>query len=59
MEYILIKLKEKSTYLGLLSILGALGLSLKPEYAQEIITAGMGIAGLALVWYKEYKAKKK
>ncbi len=44
-QYILARLKERSTWLGLISCITALGLILTPEQQEQIIAAGMAIAG--------------
>ena len=44
-DYIVARLKERSTWLGLISLATALGLLLTPEQQEQIIAAGMAIAG--------------
>jgi hypothetical protein len=55
MDYILERLKERSTWAGIIAILTGFGVSLKPELSAAISTVGMGIAGLVLVIIKEEK----
>ena len=46
LNYALARLKERSTWLGLISLAAALGLLLSPEQKEAIIAAGMALAGL-------------
>lgn len=45
-DFIVSRLKERSTWLGLVSLVTALGLVLTPAQSEAIIAAGMGLAGL-------------
>lgn len=42
-------LTQESTYVGLTAILTAIGVSLKPELAQAIVTCALGVFGLIKV----------
>lgn len=42
-------LTQESTYVGLTAILTAIGITLKPELAQAIITCALGVFGLIKV----------
>jgi hypothetical protein len=44
-EYLLARLQEKSTWLGLIAIAGAFGVALSPDQATAIATAGTALAG--------------
>lgn len=44
--YILARLKERSTWLGLISLATAFGIMLTPEQTESVIAAGMAAAGL-------------
>ena len=55
MKWILQKLSEKTTWLGLLSIASGLGLKLTEGTTQAIAAAGIAIAGLILVFMNEKK----
>lgn len=55
MDYILERLKERSTWAGIIAILTGFGVSLKPELSEAISTFGMALAGLVLVSVKEEK----
>ena len=55
MGMLITKLKEPTTYAGIFAILNAVGVAIKPELWQEMTTVFMGLAGAALVLYKEKK----
>lgn len=56
MAYILERLREKSTWLTLLTLVGAVaGITISPELSEEISMAGMGIAGIIAIVTKEEK----
>ncbi len=55
MSKLIEKLREPTTYAGIPLLLNAIGVAIKPEMWQEITTICMGIAGIALIWYKESK----
>lgn len=42
-------LTQESTYVGITAILTAIGISLKPELAQAIVTCALGVFGLIKV----------
>lgn len=42
-------LTQESTYVGITAILTAIGITLKPELAQAIVTCALGIFGLIKV----------
>jgi hypothetical protein len=46
MNYILERLKEPSTWRGLLALATALGVKLHPEMQEAILTAGLALIGL-------------
>lgn len=52
-------LTQKSTWLGLFSILAAFGIALKPEMADAIIACALGVFGLVNVIVNERRAGKK
>ena len=45
-DYIVARMQERSTWIGLTTAASALGVALSPEQAQAIITLGVGIAGV-------------
>jgi len=56
MKYILERLSEPSTWRGLISVLTALGVKLRPDLAEAIISAGLGAMGVINVVRKEKDA---
>lgn len=50
-------LTQESTYTGLLAIVTAFGVALKPELSQAIITCALGIFGLIKVIVNEKATK--
>lgn len=46
-RYILARLKEGSTLRGILMLLTAAGVALKPEVSDAIVSVGIALAGLA------------
>lgn len=50
------RLKEPSTWVGLGSLVTAIGFAIKPELWQQISAVGMGIGGLLAVILTEKKA---
>jgi hypothetical protein len=44
-DYIVARAKEPSTWRGVVVLLTGLGVSLKPEFAESIVTVGALIAG--------------
>lgn len=57
-QFILDRLKEKSTWLGITGLLSAVGVTLNPEQTAAISTAGVAIASAILAFTKEDKPKK-
>lgn len=55
---LLTKLKEKSTWIGIISILSSAGLVINPELSASIVAVGTAIAGMVLVIIKENKEEK-
>ena len=53
MDYLLSKLKEKSTYAGLLALLSAAGLVIDPEQFAAVATGVMALVGAFEVFRKE------
>lgn len=49
LHWILERLKERSTWVGLTTVLTAAGVSLQPELAEAIITAGASVAGAIFI----------
>lgn len=57
MNYIVERLKEASTWRGLVLILTSLGVSISPELVAPIVSIGTGIAGAVGVFLPDSKAK--
>lgn len=55
-QYILERLKEPSTWRGIIQLLTAAGLVIEPELALQIITAGVTIVGIIGVVTKDKPA---
>lgn len=53
MLFIVSRLKERSSWLGIISLLTALGVSLSPDETQAIVSAGVGLAGAVAVFSKD------
>ena len=47
--YLKARLRERSTWLGLISLVSAIGVSISPEATESIITLGIALAGGTLV----------
>ena len=58
MNAILDKLQEPSTVRGLIALLGALGITIQPEYHNHIVAAVLALIGIINVWRKESKVPK-
>lgn len=52
-DYILGRAKERSTWLGLISVATALGLALDAAQQEAVIAAGMAAAGLVAAFTKD------
>lgn len=55
MEFIIKKLSEPTTYIGLLGLLGAFGVSIAPELSDSIVQVGISIASLIAILMNEKK----
>lgn len=45
-HWIISRLRERNTWLGLLSLLGAAGISLRPDLQEQIVVLGMAVGGI-------------
>ena len=52
-QYVLNRAKERSTWLGLVSLATAAGLVMRPDIQEAVIATGMSIAGLVLAISKD------
>lgn len=59
MNWIIDRLKEKTTWRGITALLTAVGVALSPEQTEAIILGGVAIAGLFEVFFKEPKKDEK
>ena len=55
LEFVVSRLKERSTWLGLIGIVTAAGVSISPEQTEAIALAGVAIAGVVAVFTKDNK----
>lgn len=55
MNWIIDRLKERSTWLGLTGIVTALGVALNPEQIEAITATGLAIAGLVAAFTRDKK----
>ena len=53
MSYLLERLRERSTWLGLAAFATALGVHLSPELSEAIVSTGVALAALAAVLTKD------
>lgn len=53
MKWIIERFREPSTWRGIVWLLTVLGLSLRPDQAEAIITVGMALAGLLGVFLRD------
>lgn len=58
MEWIIERLKEKTTYAGVFSLLAAIGVVVAPAQADAITTAAIAVIGVVLVFVKELEHKE-
>ena len=53
LTFLLDRLKERSTWLGLMGFLTAAGITLSPAQADQIVAAGIALASLIAVFTKD------
>lgn len=58
LEWIASRLVERSSWLGLISIITAIGISLTPELQEVIIQLGLAIGGLVAFFTKDKATAK-
>ena len=49
MNYIINRLKEKSTWIGIITLLGSLGVVIRPELREALPIFGVGLGALLAV----------
>lgn len=54
-HWIIERLKERNTWFGLLSLLGAAGIALRPELQEYLIIMGMAVGGIIGIVTEEKK----
>jgi hypothetical protein len=47
------RLKEETTWAGIISVIAAAGIMLSPEQSEAIIALGMALVGAVLAWRKD------
>lgn len=55
LKFIVGRLKERSTWLGIIAIITAAGVGISPEQAEAIAAAGAAIAGVVAVFTADSK----
>lgn len=55
LQFILDRLKERSTWAGLVAVATAAGVSLSPDLQEAIAVTGMSVAGLIMILTKDKK----
>ena len=56
-NYILARLKEASTWRGIMALLTSLGIVISPETQEAILAAGLAIIGLIGILFKDKLAQ--
>lgn len=57
MDYIIARLKERSTWQGIIILLGVAGVKISPELTQNIVTSGLTLIATIEVFRKERPSK--
>ena len=52
-NWLIVRLKEQSTWIGLTTLLAGVGVSFSPELTEQIITSGVAMAGLIYTFFPE------
>jgi hypothetical protein len=47
------RLLERTTWMGLVALLGAVGVTLSPEAAEAVAVAGVAVAGAVFIFFPE------
>lgn len=53
MQWVIDRLKESSTWKGLISLLTAFGITIEPGLAEAIVAAGLGLMGVISILVKD------
>lgn len=51
-KYLLERLSERSTWLGVISIITVAGVAITPEQSEAVVNAGVAVAGVVAVFTK-------
>lgn len=57
MEWVIARLKEVSTWQGIITLVTGFGVAISPELSEGIITAGVAIVGVISVAMREKEGK--
>lgn len=49
------RLKEPTTWIGIIALLGLVGVSFQPELQSELVKLGVAIGGVLAIWLPESK----
>lgn len=55
MNYFISRLKEASTWRGIVAIVTACGIGISPELGEAIVGAGLGLMGIVGVFFPDSK----
>lgn len=55
MQYILARLKEASTWRGIVAVVAACGVAISPELSDAIVGAGLGLMGILGAFFPDSK----
>lgn len=55
MEWLISRLRERSTWLGIVALMAGAGLKIEPELADSIMSTGLALVGLISVLTKDKK----
>lgn len=58
LRYLLARARERSTWIGLVSVATAAGLALSSEESEAIVSAGAAVAGLIAVFTRDPGSRK-
>lgn len=58
MKWVFDRLSERSTWLGLVGLISAFGVTLAPELQEAIVVAGLAVAGVVAVVMKDKLPKE-
>ena len=58
LAFVVSRMKERSTWLGLVGILSSFGVALQPEYVEAIASIGVALSGVVLVLTRDLTKEK-